>query len=469
MIRPRIALLIPTLASTLFSLVLLTACGGGGGSTPPPGSPVANLSASTVTFAGQTTGTTSSPVKLTLSNTGTAALNIAGISIANANGIFAQTNTCGASLGAGANCAINLTFSPTQAGSRAVALNVTDNAAGSPQSVTIKGNGVTPSNGDPMGTASGIETSCSSIKADLGEPNGTCYNLETTCPGIADQTVGVKVNNPSGTKGTVTFIVGGAGMEWYDQTFNFGTTAVDMVAQAGFTTAQIAFYAKPANYPPNGTFAGWLSGPGAPGLRSLSCRFATVSMWVRDHIRQQNAPFCHTGNSAGSGAPFYALAYYGFNSYYNFVELTSGPPFTHIEKGCICNPQQSNTVSCGGVRSESECYGPSDAFKYLDPAYDPTTHICSDSLGGDITHKQTFINDSLDTPAAAKNFPNVDIHFVFGGLDPGPEQPQALELIQVISAKNPITYACVLDAQHPIADVLDGAQQIASDVIAGCH
>jgi hypothetical protein len=467
MTRPRIAPPIPPFVLTLFSMMVLIACGGGGGSTPPPGSPVATLSASTVTFAGQPIGTTSSPVKLTLSNTGSAALNVSGISIANANGVFAQTNTCGASLSAGANCVISVTFSPTQAGSRSVAINVADNAAGSPQSVTVKGNGVSPSNGDPMGTASGIATSCSSIQADSGEPNGTCYNLQTTCPGIADQTVGVKINNPSGAKGTVTFIVGGAGMEWYDQVFNFGTTAVDMVAQAGFTTAQIAFYAKPAGYPANGTFAGWLSGPG--GLRSLSCRFATVSMWVRDHIRQQNAPFCHTGNSAGSGAPFYALAYYGFNSYYNFVELTSGPPFTHIEKGCICNPDQSNQVSCGGTRTESECYGQADAFKYLDPAYDPTTHICSDSLNGDTTYKQRFINDSLDTPAATKNFPNVDLHFVFGGQDNGPEQPQALELIQDITAKNPITYSCVLDAPHPLADVLDGAQQIANDVIAGCH
>jgi len=469
MIRPRSALLISTLVSTLSSLLFWTACGGGGSSMSQQGSSVATLSASTLTFASQAVGTTSSPVTVTLSNTGTAALSITGISMANANGEFTQTTDCGPNLVEGANCSIRVTFTPTQAGSTAAAsLNVTDNAAGSPQSITIKGNGVTPSNVDSMGTAAGIETSCSSIQADLGEPNGICYNVETSCPGIADQIVGVKVNNPSGTKGTVTFLVGGAGMEWYDQTFNFGTTAIDTVAQAGFTTVQFAFYAKPAHFPPGGTFAGWLTGP-STGLRALSCRFATMSMWTRDHIRQQNAPFCHTGNSAGSGAPFYALAYYGFNSYYNFLELTSGPPFAHIDKGCICNPPQTNQVSCGGTRTESECYGQSDANNYLDPAYDPTTHVCSDSLNGDTSHKQLFVNDSLDTPSAAKNFPNVDIHFVFGGLDNGPEQPQALELIQVITAKNPITSSCVLDAPHPIADVLDGAQQIANDVIAGCH
>ena len=467
MIRSITPLAISALASILFSLLLWTACGGGGGGMSQQGSPVANLSASTLTFASQGVGSTSSPVRLTLDNSGTAALNITGISIANSNGEFAQTNDCGASLAAGANCSIRVTFTPNKAGPTAASLSVADNAAGSPQSITIKGNGVTPSNVDPMGTAAGIETACSSIQANQGEPNGVCYNVETTCPGIADQIVGVKVNNPSGTKGTVTFMVGGTGLEWYDQSFKFGTDAIDMVAQRGFTTAQLSFYSPPANYPPGGTFAGWLSGPG--GLRALSCRFATVSVWVRDHIRQQNAPFCHTGNSAGSGAPFYALAYYGFNSYYNFVELTSGPPFTHIDKGCICVPEQFNQVTCGGTRSQSECYRQDDASQFLDPAYDPTTHICSDSLSGDTTYKQKFINDSLDTPGAAKNFPNVDIHFVFGGQDSGPEEPQALELIQVITAKNPITYSCVLDAPHPIADVLDGAQQIANDVIAGCH
>src|ERR1700682_6055832 len=170
MIRPRTVLLISTLASTLFSLLFWTACGGGG-SPRQQGSPVATLSASTLTFASQAVSTTSSPITVTLNNTGTATLNITGISIANANGEFAHTTNCGPNLAAAANCSIRVTFTPTQAGSTAAAsLNVTDNAAGSPQSISIKGNGVTPSNALSMGTAGGIETSCSSIKADQGVP-----------------------------------------------------------------------------------------------------------------------------------------------------------------------------------------------------------------------------------------------------------------------------------------------------------
>src|SRR5205809_264727 len=223
MIRCRTALLNSTFALALLSLLFGTACGGGGSSMPQQGSPVASLSASTLTFASQAVGTTSSPITVTLNNTGTAALSITGISIANANGEFAQTSNCGPNLAAGANCSLRVTFTPTQAGSTAAAsLNVADNAAGSPQSITIKGNGVTPSNALSMGTAAGIETSCSSIQANQGVSNGICYNVDTICPGIGDQTVGVKVNNPTGTKGTVTLIVGGTGIDWYDILFQHG-------------------------------------------------------------------------------------------------------------------------------------------------------------------------------------------------------------------------------------------------------
>jgi hypothetical protein len=80
-----------------------------------------------------------------LSNSGTAALAISTIV---ASGDFAQTNNCGASLGAGSNCRIDLTFSPTAAGTRAGTLSVTDNASGSPHTASLSGTGL-------AGTAAG--------------------------------------------------------------------------------------------------------------------------------------------------------------------------------------------------------------------------------------------------------------------------------------------------------------------------
>jgi hypothetical protein len=56
-------------------------------------------------------------------------------------GDFAQTNTCGSSVAAGANCTISVTFTPAASGTRTAAVTVTDNATGSPQTVSLSGTG----------------------------------------------------------------------------------------------------------------------------------------------------------------------------------------------------------------------------------------------------------------------------------------------------------------------------------------
>jgi hypothetical protein len=109
---------------------------------PGGGTPVVTLSPNKLTFASQNVGTTSGAQSVTLTNTGTGSLTMKGIAIGGANpGDFAQTNTCGASLAAAAHCSISVTFKPTAAGSRSAAVNITDNAAGSPQSVALSGTG----------------------------------------------------------------------------------------------------------------------------------------------------------------------------------------------------------------------------------------------------------------------------------------------------------------------------------------
>src|SRR5947199_266368 len=82
---------------------------------------------------------------LTLTNTGAAALTINSFA---ASGDFAATSTGAsacptspATLAAGANCTINVTFTPTASGARTGTLSVTDNAGGSPQIMTLSGNG----------------------------------------------------------------------------------------------------------------------------------------------------------------------------------------------------------------------------------------------------------------------------------------------------------------------------------------
>jgi hypothetical protein len=78
----------------------------------------------------------------TLTDFGTAKLNIASIAVAGADrGDFAQTNNCGSALASGASCTINVAFTPTQAGSRTATLSISDNGSGSPQTVSLAGTG----------------------------------------------------------------------------------------------------------------------------------------------------------------------------------------------------------------------------------------------------------------------------------------------------------------------------------------
>jgi hypothetical protein len=104
--------------------------------------PGVSLSPGKLTFASQLVRTTSPAQTVTLTNTGTATLTISSIARAGTNAAdFAQTNTCGSSVAAGASCAINVTFTPLASGYRAATLNVTDNANGSPQRVQLSGQG----------------------------------------------------------------------------------------------------------------------------------------------------------------------------------------------------------------------------------------------------------------------------------------------------------------------------------------
>jgi hypothetical protein len=110
--------------------------------------PVVGLAPTSLTFGNQLLNTTSAAQTVTLTNTGTGPLTI--ISFA-ASGDFAQTSTGAtacpispATLAAGANCVISVTFTPTATGARAGTLTITDNAAGNPHTVTLTGTGTNP-------------------------------------------------------------------------------------------------------------------------------------------------------------------------------------------------------------------------------------------------------------------------------------------------------------------------------------
>ena len=102
--------------------------------------PAAMLSASSILFPSTSVDTWSNSQQVTLSNTGTAPLSITSIVLSGANaGQFVFANNCGTSLAVGANCTIHGHFQPTTFGSAGASVVITDNASGSPQSISLSG------------------------------------------------------------------------------------------------------------------------------------------------------------------------------------------------------------------------------------------------------------------------------------------------------------------------------------------
>jgi hypothetical protein len=110
--------------------------------------PVASLSALSPPTFTATVGTTSAAQSATLTNSGNAALDISGITITGTNptdfAISTGSNACGTALAAGANCLIYVTFTPASVATISATLSVTDNAASSPQTVSLSGTGTPP-------------------------------------------------------------------------------------------------------------------------------------------------------------------------------------------------------------------------------------------------------------------------------------------------------------------------------------
>jgi hypothetical protein len=105
--------------------------------------PLVSISPTSINFGGQAVSTTSAASAVTVSNTGIVPVTISSILISGTNSTnFARTTTCGSSLAVGANCTINVTFTPSATGTRTATLTVSDNATTSSGTVSLTGTGL---------------------------------------------------------------------------------------------------------------------------------------------------------------------------------------------------------------------------------------------------------------------------------------------------------------------------------------
>jgi hypothetical protein len=107
--------------------------------------PTLTVSTSAINFGNQAYGTSSASNAITVTNTGTSTVAFSSIAITGGGASsFPWSNNCPANLSGGAGCTIYVSFAPASSGNFSAAINLTSNAYGSPQSISLSGTGVVP-------------------------------------------------------------------------------------------------------------------------------------------------------------------------------------------------------------------------------------------------------------------------------------------------------------------------------------
>jgi hypothetical protein len=220
------------------------------------GSPAAlTASPSSVSFGNTVVGQTSAAQTVTVTNPGGTSASISQLAV---SGPFAQTSTCGASLGAGASCTVSLQFEPTAAGAASGSLQVTSNAPSSPLTVPLSGTGTSTSTNlalNQPATSSGYTQSYTPSNAVDGNTSTYWESTDNAFPQWFQVDLGSSVSisrivmdlPPSSSWGTRTQTITIQGS-------TNGSTYTTLVASAGYTftspqnTVTVTFPAAAVRY-----------------------------------------------------------------------------------------------------------------------------------------------------------------------------------------------------------------------------
>ncbi|MGA8089399.1 MAG: choice-of-anchor D domain-containing protein [Terracidiphilus sp.] len=148
----------------------------------------ASAQPASLTFASQTLGTSSSAQTVTLTNNGGIALAVTSI-LASTN--FSETDNCvNAAVNAGGSCAIQVTFTPGQAGNVASELTINTNTTGGQLSIPLSGTGLS------AGPVTALPALLSFGQVPVGTTSSALAVTIENSAGSAIPLTGVSVNPP---------------------------------------------------------------------------------------------------------------------------------------------------------------------------------------------------------------------------------------------------------------------------------
>ena len=204
---------------------------------PVPG---VGWSTATLAFGNQTLSGLYPARQLTLTNTGSAALTITSLSVGAGPFSLVSASPCGGSLAAGATCNIDLKFNPTAVGGASATLSLVSNAAGSPHTVALTGQGTTAA--APVLVWSPLVSTVDFGQVAVGSASAT-------------QTVTVSNQGPGGASITLVNVVGADASQ-------FSVTPVNCTAGGTLLEGSTCDLTVQFN-------------PGLPGVRTAQVQFAS--------------------------------------------------------------------------------------------------------------------------------------------------------------------------------------------------
>jgi hypothetical protein len=284
----------------------------------PADAPGVAMTPQSVNFGNQTVGQASGAQTVTLINEGSAPLALTGIT---ASGAFSQTNNCGTSLNAsGDTCTINITFTPTKPGAVTDQIAISDNAAGSPQYITVTGNGTS-------GGAGALTITPSKLTFP-SEPVGA------TSPG---QTV--QIVNASSASVTVTAItISGQFVE----TNTCGATPV--VLNAGASCSAIIYFEPTSGGAQTGAFSLTSNGSGSPVVSLTGSGGALFSLSATSTSATITAGTTKTAFTVGATAP---------PTFTSSISLSCSSGVTCTLTPTSIKPGDTSTVTVTGLSATS--------------------------------------------------------------------------------------------------------------------
>ena len=220
-----------TVASNATNSTLTVALSGTGTTAATP---ALSASPSSLTFGNQAVGSTSAAQNVTVTDSGTSAATISGITV---SGPFAETSTCGSSLAVGASCTISATFKPTAAGSATGSISVAGNAA--TLTVPLSGTGVSSTTNLALNrptTSSGYTQTYSPGNAVDGNTGTYWESIDNAFP----QWIQVDLGSTTGVSSLVLDLPPSSSWATRTQTIQVqgstdGSNYTTLVAAAGYT------------------------------------------------------------------------------------------------------------------------------------------------------------------------------------------------------------------------------------------